>query len=328
MKKRYFACLSISATILAHAEAAPPLPSPTPVAAPEQKTVNVMPTQVQPTYLQTSNESLETNNTHLDAIDQRIAYENSLANNPFMILPYMPTYILPAYYSQYPYYSVYNGHTPDNQQLNHTELKFQFSFMVPIWKNILNRPSSLFFAYTQDSFWQAYNSSPFFRETDYQPELFVANYFNKSLPMAWHLKFVNFGAVHESNGQGGELERSWNRIYGETILSKNNWAVYIKPWYVIKDSSMENHNSDITHYLGYGNVQVAYKYHQQTFGISFENELESRFGRGAENLSWSFPLTTHLKGYVEVFSGYGQSLIEYNHFTNSAGIGIALNDWI
>ncbi|MFN7095894.1 MAG: phospholipase A, partial [Burkholderiales bacterium] len=26
--------------------------------------------------------------------------------------------------------------------------------------------------------------------------------------------------------------------------------------------------------------------------------------------------------------GYGQSMIEYNHYTNSIGIGIALNDWI
>ena len=41
-----------------------------------------------------------------------------------------------------------------------------------------------------------------------------------------------------------------------------------------------------------------------------------------------FPLVNHFHGYVQGFSGYGQSLIEYNHYTNSASLGIAINDWI
>jgi len=45
-------------------------------------------------------------------------------------------------------------------------------------------------------------------------------------------------------------------------------------------------------------------------------------------LAYSFPLTPYVYGYVQVFSGYGQSLIEYNHRTNSAGVGLAFNNWI
>jgi len=39
-------------------------------------------------------------------------------------------------------------------------------------------------------------------------------------------------------------------------------------------------------------------------------------------------LLTKVKGYVQVFSGYGQSLIDYNRYTNGVGIGFALSDWI
>lgn len=266
--------------------------------------------------------------SHADVVDQRIAYETEMKNNPFLIYPYEPTYILPAYYTQKPYYSIYENNTPDNEKLNDIDFKFQFSFKVPVWQHLFNRQSSLFFAYSQLSYWQAYNDSAFFRETNYQPEIFLANYWNKLLADDWRLKFVNFGLMHQSNGRGGDLERTWNRAYAKLILAHQQWMVTIQPWYVFRDGSTENHNPDITHYLGYGQSLVAYKYHQQTFSLNLQNEVESGFRRGAETFAWSFPLSTHLKGYIQVFSGFGQSLIEYNHYTNAVGIGIALNDWI
>jgi phospholipase A1 len=134
--------------------------------------------------------------------------------------------------------------------------------------------------------------------------------------------------MHQSNGKGGDLERSWNRVYAEAILANGGWSVLVQPWYIIKDSSLDNHNSDIAHYMGHGVAWVSYKVGQQVFSVMVRNELESGFSRGAEEITWSFPLTTHLKGYMLLFSGYGQSLIEYNHYTNSVGLGISISDWI
>jgi phospholipase A1 len=44
--------------------------------------------------------------------------------------------------------------------------------------------------------------------------------------------------------------------------------------------------------------------------------------RGAIRLGWAFPLTTNLKGYVQAFAGYGQSLIDYNYSQRSLGVGV------
>ncbi len=264
-----------------------------------------------------------------DVIDQRIQYEHDMRHNPWLIAPYEPTYLLPVYYTQKPYYSFYQNNTPDNEHIDKIDLKFQFSFKVPITYHLFNPRTSLYFAYSQLSYWQAYNHSAFFSETNYAPEIFTSYFWNKNLGKDWRLKLVNFGVEHQSNGRGGVNERSWNRAYAEGTFTRDELMLSVRPWYIFNDGTMMDHNPDIRRYLGNGRVVVAYRFHRdQVISAIVQNEVESGFQRGAETLSWSFPLTKHLKGYFQVFSGYGQSLIEYNHYTNSIGAGIAASDWI
>lgn len=259
---------------------------------------------------------------------ERARKEAKILPDSFAIPFYKPTYILPYYYTGSPYKSVYDHHTPNNEGLKREEVKYQFSFKVPVWKNIFCTHTNLNFAYTQLSYWQAYNHKTFVREDDYEPELFLAHEVNYRMFGKWYLNFVNLGAVHQSNGDGNAMERSWNRLYLEAIASNNNWMVSVKPWYVFHDHTMEKDNPNITSYLGYGQLLVAYKYYRQVFAIQAHSLVECGGRRATAELTWSFPITGFINGYVDLFSGYGQSLIEYNHRTNSAGVGIAFNNWI
>ena len=136
------------------------------------------------------------------------------------------------------------------------------------------------------------------------------------------------GIVHQSNGQSVNLSRSWNRIYAEFIFHRGNFAFGIKPWIRINEDSEDDDNPDITDYMGHGELTFAYKYNDHTFTLTSRNNLESGFSHGAIELGWSFPLFDYpyLKGYVQYFSGYGESLIDYNNYVNRIGIGILLTD--
>lgn len=244
------------------------------------------------------------------------------SNPHYTIGTYMPTYMLPFYYTEMPDQAV--GRTPDNQKIMSAEFKAQLSFQMMLWYHPFQLPVNLKAAYTQLSYWQFYAKSQFFRETNYMPQIFLT--MDKQNTWGdWH---DELGLVHQSNGRGGSTERSWNRVYAQVQLTHSHWMVAVKPWLLIfKEESSDLHNRHITRYLGYGHILLGTKFYHQTLVLMLRNNLESGFSHGAEQLNWSFPLFGKLSGFVQAFSGYGQSLIEYNHYTNSIGIGVAINNW-
>lgn len=263
-----------------------------------------------------------------NAVEVRAEKEQRASGNSFTVSFYKPNYVMPYYYTGSPYNKIYLDETPQNEKLKREEIKYQLSLKVPIWKNIFNYPSSIYLAYTQLSYWQAYNKSAFFRETDYEPELFLANEINYHVYKDFAVNFVNIGAEHQSNGFGNTLERSWNRMYVEVIASTGDLMISVKPWFIFHDQSLMEHNPNIGSYLGYMQVLLAYKFDKsvinfRTYGLGVHGGR-----RTSAELSYSFPITSYINGYLQVFSGYGQSLIEYNHRTNSAGVGIAFSNWI
>ena len=259
-------------------------------------------------------------------VQERHVQEKQQFGNPFTISFYEPTYVLPLVYSS-SYNPEYIKQNPEKDRLNKLEFDFKLSVKVPVIVNIFHHDNALYIAYTQSAYWQLYRDSSFFTKTDYRPEFFLANNLDMSLGKNWKLQLLNIGMMHESNGFGNSLERTWNRIYIEGILSHQNWMISLKPWYVIKDNSLKQYNTDITHYLGNGRLVVACNYANQVLSAEIYN-IEHGAAMTTVKLSWSFPITKKIKGYMQLFHGYGQSLIDYNQRKNSVGLGLAFSDWI
>jgi phospholipase A1 len=260
------------------------------------------------------------------AVERRREEEQALAHSRWAILPHKPNYILPYTYNDTPSQPA----NPDAPQFDNAEAKFQISFKLPLWERMFGSNADLYFAYTQISFWQIYNtenSSPF-RDTNYEPEGVVVLHTDYDL-LGFKNRQLAFGLVHQSNGRGADvLSRSWNRVYAAGTLERGNFASSLKLWYRIPEDEENDDNPDIEDYLGNGEFRAGFGWRNHVFAMMLRNNLQSDHNRGAVELGWSFPLLPKLKGYVQYFYGYGESLIDYDHKNNRIGVGVLLSDWL
>jgi phospholipase A1 len=250
----------------------------------------------------------------------------------FLLRPHKQNYFLPARWSNAPNnqpVSPTEG-SPPPVALDNVEAKFQVSLKTKVMESVFDGHADVWLAYTQQSSWQLYNSSlsrPF-RETDYEPEAMVVFPVNYDL-LGLRGRFVNIGLVHQSNGRSDPLSRSWNRIYTQFGFERGNFALMARVWYRFPESYSNDNNPDIEHFLGYGDLLAVYKWNpRNTVSLHVRNNLRTSDNKGAYQLDWSFPLYGRLKGYVQVFSGYGESLIDYNWRQTTFGVGVLLTDWM
>ncbi|MGJ8525570.1 Phospholipase [Halomonadaceae bacterium LMG 33818] len=266
------------------------------------------------------------------ALAQKTLQLDSEANaNPLAISTYLPNYFLPFDYDKHlPNLQAYRA--AGNYSPQHTEVKYQISLKVALGQNLFNNNGDLYLGYTQFSLWQAYNakdSAPF-RETNYEPELFL-RFTNHKRYFGWVNTINRIGFLHQSNGRGGNVHdekytasRSWNRLYAEAILQRGPWAISLKPWWRIPDSHKSDNNPNIEKYLGYGQIGVLYTTQgDQEFSI---NAMGNPFtGRLGTEVDYTFPLWGRIRGMIQYYNGYGESLIDYNHRVNRVGLGFSFN---
>jgi len=262
------------------------------------------------------------------SLDNRIAQENQWRTLGLYLQPHRPTYFLPIAYNTNPNNNIVEG--ANEVDLKKTEIKYQLSFKIPVLQAVIRGNGDLYFAYTQISFWQAYNrdiSSPF-RDTNYEPEAYLQFDTDKDIgPLRNRLLRVGF--VHQSNGRSDPLSRSWNRIYGEFILDRKALMVSIKPWFRIPEPSETDNNPDIWEYLGYGELRLVKKCrNRQELALLFRNNLKLDGNKGAIELTWTFPIVKSTDGMIQYFNGYGESLLDYDHPVNRLSIGVAFSNWL
>jgi phospholipase A1 len=242
----------------------------------------------------------------------------------FNIRPHRDNYLLLANYSNASNDQPFQEFTPGGVKSQHVELTYQLSFKVKMLEDIATTPIDLWFGYTQQSFWQAYNrkaSSPF-RETNYQPEVMLVMPINKRFAGV-DFRYANLGMVHQSNGQTSTLSRSWNRLYAELGMERDNLAVTARYWKRLDNSKSDNDNIDIIDYMGHGDVRVSYRNDGHEFSATVRRNFSK--SHGSVQAGWAFPVKANLKGYLQLFSGYGQSLIDYNYSQKSIGGGFLVD---
>ncbi len=271
--------------------------------------------------------------TPLSLLDSRWELSPESKLGTFNLRGYRPVYALPLFATSNQNKEPHSPN-PDNtvrapQQQQNVEGKFQLSLKTKLWQDVFGDAGDLWLGYTQSSRWQVYNAktSRPFRETDYEPEaLLVFDTHYRAL--GWDGRMFGIGVVHQSNGRGNPLSRSWNRVVADFGFEREGWTVVFRPWWRIPEARADDDNPDISDYIGRADVQIVHEWHGQEFGMMLRHSLRGgRRSRGAARFTWSFPLGGNLRGYMELFKGYGESLIDYNHDATYLGVGVSLLDW-
>ena len=231
------------------------------------------------------------------------------------------------------------------QPYKHAETKIQLSVRTKIAKGLFKSgdadaddQDSLWFGYTQQSYWQLFTAglSRPFRSTDHEPEAVYIYPHQIALPGGWDYRLSGVGLVHQSNGQSEQLSRSWNRLYlmgaAEKVLGpESSLRLQGRIWDRLRESGIDE-NPGIENQIGRAELNAIWQINKaNTLGVTLRHSLRSE-ARGSTRVDWMMapsgsPNYTGLRYHVQLFTGYGDSLLDYNKRRNVLSVGLSLVDW-
>ncbi|MBU6246676.1 MAG: phospholipase A [Xanthomonadaceae bacterium] len=272
--------------------------------------------------------------TPLSLLDSRWELSPEAKLGTFNIRGYKPVYVLPLFVTsnqnERPTSPNPVNTVATRQELQNAESKFQLSLKTKVAQDVFgDAGGDIWVGYTQSSRWQVYNkqlSRPF-RETNYEPEAMLV-FDTHYRVLGWEGRLLGIGVDHQSNGRSNPLSRSWNRVIADFGFERPGWTVMIRPWWRIPENAPDDNNPDISNYMGRAEAQIVHEWHGQEFGLLLRHSLRGGSqSHGAGQFTWSFPVAGNLRGYMELFKGYGESMIDYNHNATYLGLGLSLLDW-
>ena len=235
------------------------------------------------------------------------------------------------------------GHTAGFRPFSTSETRIQLSVRTKIASGLLTQDrssgrDSLWFGYTQQSYWQLFNNtlSRPFRSTDHEPEVTYVYPTDAQLPGGWRLRYSGISALHQSNGQSLPLSRSWNRVVLMTGLEKPGlFTLQARAWARLPERGADDDNPDISDHIG--RAELAGAWHigrEDTLGLTLRHSLRSS-ARGSLRLEWLHKLgasqtaavASGLRFHTQLFSGYGDSLLDYNRRRTVLSLGLSLVDF-
>jgi phospholipase A1/A2 len=240
------------------------------------------------------------------------------------------------------------GHTAGFTPYTPTELKINLSVRTKVASGLLRRGDdllrdSVWFGYTQQSYWQLFNgdiSRPF-RATDHEPEIIYVYPHSLGLPGDWVYRMSGVGVVHQSNGQSLPLSRSWNRVYLMGAADKitpdgDKLTLGARAWRRLPEGRVDD-NPDISSLLGRAEFYGRWSFDSglandrvnHTLGLTLRHSLkrEANGSVRVEYLRSIGRVESGLRFHTQLFSGYGDSLIDYNRRRTVLTLGLSLVDW-
>ncbi len=274
--------------------------------------------------------------------------------NFFGLKPHRENFMLPVSYASKKYRRITSGKLHQDMSNKYksydenTEVHFQVSLKKPLTYDLFGWNEYITAAYTQKVWWQLYSDSGPFRETNYLPELFMTIPTSDSIDDSIGLTAVKGGFIHESNGQEGYRSRSWNRLFLTGLWQWDNLFLESRIWYrlsednkydgyydglpdddgVIDPNDDGDDNLHIQNYLGYGDLRFNYLFGKHEVGT----KLRYNFGMGGQNRGaieshWSYPFlgSKNTFWFVQFFTGYGESLIDFDRSVTKTSFGFSFN---
>lgn len=224
-----------------------------------------------------------------------------------------------------------------------SDAKFQLSFKYRPFDpkgsiaELFPLMSNIYFAYTQTTIWDLGGKSSPFRDTNYRPSVYYrwasdrddegsSSIFNNFLPNEWRA-----GLEHESNGQGGVDSRSINTAFFQPswhVDFDNGKRLSLLPKFY--NYLEKSDNSDIQKYRGYADWHMRYG---REDGLIIDGLYrQGTGGYTTGQVDFSYPLSDRIFGrtgtfvYMQLFSGYGETLLDYNRDGDTQlRVGISLS---
>lgn len=254
----------------------------------------------------------------------------------FGLKPHKPNYLLPVGFSsaEYDEYVV-------SDHYKKIEAELQISLKWNFGNNFFGLDESYNLAYSHSALWQIYSSSSPFRETNYNPEFFVT--FPIEDNSIINAKSLIFGLAHISNGQGNiedtviptavaedvsaqpylrNRSRSINYMYLDLGTQYKSLLVKARVWIPYFGEDLSD-NPDIVDYMGLTQLNLKYFFGKNLITASSRFNLKTR--KGSFMSAYSYPIYDGLFLYTKFFTGYGESLIDYDNYITKFSIGFSFS---
>ena len=252
----------------------------------------------------------------------------------FIVRTYKPNFVLPVHVTSHVNRMPNSPTHPDGGSFPNyspAEVKLQLSLRAKLVEDLFLPGANLWVAYTQRSLWQVWDSkdsSPF-RSTDYQPEaIYVVPVPEKfgTLPFGVNLRMLQLGVAHQSNGQSDPLSRSWNRVYLGAGFEWGNFGLLFRNNQRLRVQNNDD-NPDLVEYVGRNEIEMGWSPGVSTVNLIWRTNF-SALERGSLQLDWTYPVFADqplgLRWYAQLFTGYGETMLDYNHRQTSVGFGLSL----